>query len=84
MTTDRINTTRRVWAAVTKEPRATHRRLCELAEVGSTCTVGRALHTLAALGYIELGAGKGARRVLVEFRHSRRSEGLLRRLEGRE
>jgi hypothetical protein len=67
MTTNRINKTRCVWAAVTREPRATHRRLAELAST-STSTVFKALHALADLGYVELGQGKGTRRVLVEFR----------------
>jgi hypothetical protein len=67
MKTERIENTRRVWRAITKAPTASYREIQGETGIGSLCTIHAALYTLASLGYVEIGAGERARRVLVAF-----------------
>ena len=64
-----LPTLRRVWAAVTRDPRARLRQLATETDLAYT-TVRCALIALAGAGYIETGGyGKtAARRIVVPFR----------------
>ena len=61
-------TTRRVWAALTRDPQASYRELAEQVGVQSKYTVRCAVIRLRDIGYIEFAPGRErARRVLVPF-----------------